>query len=150
METSHAYSVKASSTVGRSGLVMAEGIQPSIAFNAPPEFQGQPGYWTPEHFLVAAVASCFVSTFSGMASASKFEFLSLNLEAQGIVEKDEAGWKFTAVVLRPRLKIARAQDADRGNRLLAKAEKNCLIGRSLACPLLTESEITMSAELVTS
>jgi organic hydroperoxide reductase OsmC/OhrA len=150
METSHSFSVKASSTIVRSGLVIAEGIQPSIAFNAPPEFQGQRGYWTPEHFLVAAVASCFVSTFSGLAAASKFEFLSLNLEAQGIVEKDEVGWKFSEVVLRPRLKIARAQDLDRGNRLLVKAEKNCLIGRSLACPLSMEPEITMNTELVTS
>jgi organic hydroperoxide reductase OsmC/OhrA len=150
METTYCYNVKASSTVVRSGLAIAEGIQPSIAFNAPPEFQAQPGYWTPEHFLVAAVASCFVSTFSGMAAASKFEFLSLNLDAQGIVEKDEVGWKFKEVVLHPRLKTMRAQDVDRGNRLLAKAGKNCLIGRSLACPLSLESEVTMSAELVTS
>ena len=150
MDNTHSYNVKASSTVARGGLAMAENIQPSIAFTAPPEFQGQPGYWTPEHFLVAAVASCFVSTFSGMATASNFEFLSLRVEARGIVEKDEAGWKFKEVVLRPRLKAVRARDADRGNRLLEKAGKNCLIGRSLACPLSMESEIALSEELVTS
>ena len=150
MDNTHSYNVKASSTVARGGLAMAENIQPSIAFTAPPEFQGQPGYWTPEHFLVAAVASCFVSTFSGMAAASNFEFLSLHVEARGIVEKDEAGWKFREVVLRPRLKVVRARDTDRGNRLLEKAGKNCLIGRSLACPLSMESEIALSEELVTS
>lgn len=150
MESMHTYRVKVSSTAVRSGLAVAEGIQPSIAFTAPPDFQGPPGNWSPEHFLTAAVASCFVITFSAMAAASKFEFLSLSVEAQGIVEKDEAGWKFTKVVLRPRLKIVGAQDLDRGNRLLVKTEKHCLIGRSLACPLSMESEITPSAELVNS
>jgi organic hydroperoxide reductase OsmC/OhrA len=146
MESVYKYRVKATSTIIRSGLVMAENLTP-IAFNNPPEFQGQPGYWTPEHFLVAAVASCFVSTFSEMASASKLEFASLNLEAEGSLEQDDAGWKFKRVVLRPRLKVLRANDADRGSRLLENAETNCLIGRSLACPLTMDSEITMSTEL---
>ncbi|MGD0909469.1 MAG: OsmC family protein [Candidatus Acidiferrales bacterium] len=147
MEITSSYNIKASSTGARNGLVMAENVSPSIAFSAPRRSQGQPGYWTPEHFLVAAVASCFVSTFSWMATATKFEFISFNLEVQGMVEKDEMGWKFKEVVLRPRLKIVRAKDADRGNRLLAKAKRNCLIGRSLACPLSMESEITISTEL---
>ena len=149
METIYKYRAKATSTVVRSGLVVAEEIQPSIAFNAPPEFQGQAGYWTPEHFLVAAVASCFVSTFSGMAANSKFEFLSLNVGAEGVLGKDQGGWRFQSIVLRPQLKIARAEDLERGNRLLVKAESNCLVGRSLACPLTMEPEVNFDSELVT-
>jgi len=41
-------------------------------------------------------------------------------------------------VLRPRLTIARSEDKNLGNRLLHKAEKNCLVGRSLACPIILE------------
>ena len=141
MESTHKYLITASSTTDRSGAVTAPGIEPSIAFSAPPEFLGQAGVWTPEHLFVAAVASCFVSTFSGMSLASKFEFDSLELEVEGILAKDETGWRFRQVILRPRLQVSRTEDADRGNRLLQKAEKNCLIGRSIACPTVLEAVI---------
>jgi peroxiredoxin-like protein len=150
MSTTHRYRIRATSTTVRSGLAVAQGIEPAIAFSAPPEFKGQAGHWTPEHFLVAAVASCYVSTFSGMASNSNFEFFSLELETDGIVEQDQAGWRFREVVLRPRLTIARAEDKERGTRLLHKAEKNCLVGRSLACPVVLEPALIIAEQPVLS
>jgi organic hydroperoxide reductase OsmC/OhrA len=129
-------------------LAAAEGIEPSIAFSAPPEFKGQAGRWTPEHFFVAAVASCFISTFSGMATNSKFEFVSLELETDGIIAQDQAGWLFREVVLRPRLSIARTEDKDLGNRLLHKAEKNCLVGRSLACLVVLEPAVIITEQVM--
>jgi len=134
----------------RSGLAVAEGIEPSIAFSAPPEFKGQAGHWTPEHFFVAAVASCYVSTFSGMASNSNFDFHSLELETEGILAQGPAGWRFDEVVLRPRLTIARAEDKGRGNRLLLKAEQNCLVGRSIACPVVLEPAVIIEEQPVMS
>lgn len=143
MENQYAYTVRTSSTTARSGIVGADEIQPPIAFSAPPEFQGEAGNWTPEHFFVAAVAACFVSTFSGMATVSKFDFLSLDLAAEGVIQKDEGGWRFTRVNLRPRVKIALEKDRERANRLLEKAEKICLVARSLTCPVTLEPEIVV-------
>jgi organic hydroperoxide reductase OsmC/OhrA len=143
MESQYTYSIKASSTCVRSGIVGTDEIQPPIAFSAPPEFQGQAGNWTPEHFFVAAVAACFVSTLSGMASVSKFDFLSLKLAAEGIIRKDEGGWRFTQVNLRPRLSIALEKDRERASRLLEKAGKICLVARSLTCPVALDPEIVV-------
>jgi organic hydroperoxide reductase OsmC/OhrA len=148
MEKQYIYRVSASATTPRSGIVVAEDIQPSIAFSAPPEFQGEPGHWTPEQFLLASVAGCFVSTFSGIANFSKFEFLSLELEAEGTIEKDEGGWCFTRVDLRPRLRIALAKDRERANRLLEKAEKTCLIARSLTSRIFLKPEIQELEEVL--
>jgi peroxiredoxin-like protein len=148
MDTTHKYRIGATSTTVRSGLAVAEGIELSIPFSAPPEFNGQAGHWTPEHFLVAAVASCFVSTFSGMAFNSNFEFYSLELETEGIIAQDKVGWRFREVILRPKLTIAREEDRERGSRLLHKAEKNCLVGRSLACPLILEPALIITEQPV--
>lgn len=150
MDNTREYRIRATSTAVRSGLATAKGIEPSIAFSAPPEFKGQAGHWTPEHFFVAAVASCFISTFSGMAFNSNFEFHSLELETEGILKQDEAGWRFHEVVLHPRLTIARPDDKERGNRLLQKAEKNCLVARSLACPVLLEPALIIEEQPVAS
>jgi peroxiredoxin-like protein len=144
MEHKYTYVVNGSSTTVRSGTLAAPQVQTAIAFSAPPEFNGQPGQWTPEHLFVASVASCFISTFSGMADNSKLEFRSLSLEVEGVIEKDEGGWRFARVVMRPRLKIAHAQDAERANRLLQKAEKACLVARSLACPVALEPAVEAS------
>ena len=139
MNTSHEYRIAARSTDMRSGVATAEGIEPTISFSAPPEFKGQAGHWTPEHFFVTAVASCYISTFSGLAFNSNLEFHSLVLRAEGIVAKDQDGWRFREVVLRPRLTIAHCEDKDRAHRLLRKAEVSCLIGRSIACPIALDS-----------
>ena len=144
MEQKYAYLVNGASTTVRSGTLAAPQVLTAIAFSAPPEFQGEPGQWTPEQLFVASVASCFISTFSGMADYSKLEFRSLNVEAEGVIEKQEGGWRFTRVVVRPRLKIAQAPDAERANRLLQKAEKACLVARSLACPVALEPAVEVS------
>jgi organic hydroperoxide reductase OsmC/OhrA len=146
METMHKYQIRAISTTQRSGFAIAGGIEPKISFSAPPEFKGQAGYWTPEHLLVAAVASCFVSTFSGMALNSNFEFVSLELETVGTLVQDKGGWRFGEVTLFPRVIGVKPEQKGLGFRLLVKAKENCLVGRSLACPVIVEPAVIIEEE----
>src|SRR6202521_2085991 len=136
MEAHHEYRVKAFGGGGRNGVVHAEGVLSSISFSAPPEFQGEAGRWTPEHFLVAAVASCFVSTFEGMAQSSRLEIGSLLLAAKGVLANENGSWRFTEIQLRPVVTVQKEEDHDRAVRLLEKAEKSCLIARSLQCKVV--------------
>jgi peroxiredoxin-like protein len=148
MEKQYIYRVSAASTAVRSGVATVEEVQPSITFSAPTEFQGEAGQWTPEHLFLASVAGCFVSTFSGMAQFSKFEFLSLDLEVEGILRNEEEGWRFTQVNLHPRLKIAQEKDRERASRLLEKAEKTCLIVRSTNSKVILEPEVIVEEEVL--
>ena len=101
MEATRTYEVRAKCTKLRSGVVASDAVPRPIRFSAPPEFQGESGVWTPEHFFVASVVACYVSTFSGISDASKFDFVSLEVDAEGTLEKSQDGWKFTEVKLRP-------------------------------------------------
>jgi peroxiredoxin-like protein len=150
METIHTYEVRAKSTRVRSGVVASDAIPQPIVFSAPPEFAGEARVWTPEHFFVAALAGCYVSTFSGMAEISKFNFGSLEVEAEGTLERDAGGWKFTEIRLRPTLKITREEDRERANRLLEKAERTCLIARSITARVSLEPTIKVAPEVVLS
>jgi peroxiredoxin-like protein len=147
MEAHHEYRVHAFGAGGRNGVVQAEGVLSSISFSPPPEFLGEPGRWTPEHFLVAAVASCFVSTFSGIAEKSHFEFVSLNLDAEGVLGNDDGIWRFTEIRLQPFVTILKEEDRDRAVRLLEKAEKSCLIARSLQCKVALFPAVQVKEEL---
>jgi organic hydroperoxide reductase OsmC/OhrA len=146
MEMTHSYQVRAKCTKPRSGVVASDTVPKPICFSAPPEFLGESGVWTPEHFFVASVVTCYLSTFSGMSQVSKFGFVSLEVEAEGVLEKEADGWKFTEVKLRPSLKIVREEDRERGGRLLEKAERSCLVARSITASLKLEPAISVAPE----
>ena len=146
MEAHHEYRVHAFGAGGRNGVVGAEGVLSSISFSAPPEFLGEAGRWTPEHFLVAAVASCFVCTFSGMAERSRLEFASFNLDAEGVLGNEDGTWRFAEIKLRPVASILKEKDRKRAIRLLEKAEKSCLIARSLEFKVVLLPDVKVEAE----
>jgi peroxiredoxin-like protein len=149
MELEHEYLVEASCTAPKSGVVSAPAILPSLSFSAPPEFQGGPGVWTPEHFLVAAVASCFVSTFSNMAQMSRLEYASFELRAKGVISRAEGPWRFTEIKLSPRVTLHKEEQRNLALRLLEKADKSCLIARSSNFKTVLEPTLKVEAELLT-
>jgi peroxiredoxin-like protein len=141
MEKSYSYRVSAHWTMHKRGIVEAESIPRTINFAAPPEFGGEPGLWTPEHLLLASVSTCFTATFRAIAELSKLEFGGLDLSAEGEVAKQEGGLRFTRILLKPALTIHDEKDRERAGRLLEKAERVCLVSRSLACTIVLEPKI---------
>lgn len=146
MENTYLYRSSAIWTMRRRGIASAEDVPRTINFSSPPEFQGEPGLWTPEHLLVASVATCFLATFRAVAENSKLQVARLEVEAEGVLEKQEGGFRFTRVVVRPRLTIADAADQERAQRLLEKAERACLISRSLSSQV--EMQVTIEVDAV--
>jgi peroxiredoxin-like protein len=143
MAKSHSYQAAAHWTQHQRGIVEAESIPRTINFAAPPEFGGEPGLWTPEHLLLASVSTCFVATLRAVAEASKLEIDRIEVPVEGTIEKLEGGFKFTRVVLRPSVTIAREEDRERTGRLLEKAERICLVSRSLNCAIVLEPRIAV-------
>ncbi|MFZ0731916.1 MAG: OsmC family protein [Candidatus Sulfotelmatobacter sp.] len=136
-------------TKDRSGTVTGHDVRPTINFSAPPEFQGEPGIWTPEHFFTAAVATCFITTFQAIATFSKFNAAALEVSVDGQIEKLEGGYRFTRVTVRPVLTVHNESDRDRGLRLLEKSEKACLVSRSLQSEIVLDPRIVVAPALAT-
>jgi peroxiredoxin-like protein len=143
MNTSYKFVSSARWTGGQHGVVAGHEVKPLINFSAPPEFHGEAGAWTPEHFFTAAVATCFITTFQAMAAFSKFEAHALEVSVEGQVEKTEGGFQFTRVTIRPLLTINSESDRERGLRLLEKAEKACLVSRSLQSQIVLEPQVVL-------
>jgi peroxiredoxin-like protein len=144
VESTYLYRSSAIWTMRRRGIVSAEDVPRTINFSAPPEFQGEPGLWTPEHLLVASVATCFLATFRAFAEYSRLQVLRLEVEAEGLLEKEEGGFRFTQIMVRPRLAIADAADEERAYRMLEKAERACLISRSLSSHMELQSQVEVA------
>jgi peroxiredoxin-like protein len=141
METEYFYSTEVEWTGERHGDLRAP-ILPELHVDAPPEFKGHTGVWTPEHLFVASVNSCFMTTFLAIAENSKLDFISFKANARGKLEKKEGpGFVMTEITLRPRLVVSRDRDVERAARILEKAEKHCLISNSIKTQTRLEPEI---------
>ena len=138
----HHYSVAARATSEGSVELTAAGLPPIES--APPADYGGPGdRWSPESLLMAAVADCFALTFRGIARASKLAWTSLDCHAEGTLDRVEHQTRFTAIRIVAELTLPAGSDPETGRRLLAKAEKTCLVTASLDLTVDLDSKITV-------
>ncbi len=144
MEDNYYYTTQVEWTGERHGDLSAP-VLPSLKVDAPPEFNGHQGVWTPEHLFVASVNSCFMTTFLAIAENSKLEFESFRAAAKGKLEKiADQGFMMTEITLQPKLVIRNARDAERASRILEKAEKHCLISNSIKTQTKLEPDIRLA------
>jgi peroxiredoxin-like protein len=136
----HRYEVRIAGGPAGHATLASAGV-PDLRTAAPADFDGPGDAWSPEQLLLAAVDACFLLTFRAIAQASRIEFASLAVEAEGIVDRANGGMRFTEIVLRPRVAIPAGVDTVRVRRALEKAEKTCLISASLSTPIRLEPEI---------
>ena len=145
MENNYYYTTEVEWTGERHGDLSAP-VLPGLKVDAPPEFKGHAGVWTPEHLFVASVNSCFMTTFLAIAENSKLEFVSFSAGAKGKLEKlADQGFVMTEVTLQPKLVLNNPRDAERASRILGKAEKNCLISNSIKAKTRLEPRIEFAA-----
>lgn len=137
----HRYTVRISGGPGGPALAMANGL-PDLRSAPPPEFDGPGDAWSPEHLLLASVETCFLFTLRAVARASRVEFETCEVTAEGTVDRTDGVTRFTDIVLRPRLKLATGADPDRARRAMEKAEKACLVSASLVTPVRLEAELS--------
>lgn len=135
------YETRASWKQKRRGVIEAVGLR-SLAVSAPPEFEGEPGFWSPEQLLVAAVESCFMATFLALAEKSKLAIRSYS--SSTLAKLDRAAGqslRFTRLTLRPVVEVASERDRERAGRLIEKTEKQCLVANALSIPVRIEARL---------
>jgi peroxiredoxin-like protein len=145
MENNYFYTTEVEWTGERHGDLRSP-VLPNLEIDAPPEFKGHDGVWTPEHLFVGSVNSCFMTTFLAIAENSKLDFVSFQANAKGKLERLEGqGFVMSEITLHPKLVIKNARDAERASRILEKAEKHCLISNSIKTKTRLEPEITTAS-----
>ena len=126
----HTYVVVASARSDSNLTTSSPGLA-DLEAAAPAEFGGPGDQWSPETLLVAAVADCFILSFKAIARASKLEWTSLSCDVDGVLEKIDRVTRFTAFHIRATLDVPAGTRDDKAERLMAMAEKSCLITNSL-------------------
>jgi organic hydroperoxide reductase OsmC/OhrA len=114
-----------------------------LVTDAPPEFGGPDGFWSPEALLVAAVADCYVLSFRAVARASKLEWDALDVEVEGVLDRVDGVTRFVRFEITAKLVLAEEEQTPRAHVLMDKAKRSCLITNSLGgdCILLPQISV---------
>lgn len=132
-------------TAEAEGLISLDSPSLPTLISAPPSEFGGPGdRWSPETLLTAAVADCIVLTFRAIARASRYEWISLMCQVEGELDRIDGSVEFTGFRINAELIVPTGANVDKGQRLLEKSKKGCLITNSLKAnsELFTKVEIS--------
>lgn len=135
----HSYETNLTWLENRKGLIGSPILSQSIEVATPPEFpKGMPDIWTPEHFFVAAVSSCLMTTFLAVAENSRLDFAQFSCHAVGKLEKVDGKFMMSEVKLSPVLVIKQEDQRERALKVLDMSEKACLISNSVKSKIIFE------------
>lgn len=141
MNLPHEFTARASGLPTGNIPLSVDGLPP-LESEPPVAFGGSGTLWSPEDFLVAAVADCFVLSFRAIAAASKLEWNDLECSVTGTLDKVERAIQFTQLEITAKLQVPEGTDPARAQRLLEKSENACFISNSL------KSEVHLKTEII--
>ena len=132
MTKEHFYQVKVNWKENRTGVLSSEVLDEKITIVTPPEFpKGEANIWSPEHYFVAAINGCLMTTFLAIAENFKLNFIDFESDAEGKLEMIDRKFMISEVILKPVVTIANEADMELAKKVIEKSEKACLISNSV-------------------
>jgi organic hydroperoxide reductase OsmC/OhrA len=113
----------------------------AIRVACPVEFGGPGGEWTPEHLFVASVQVCIMTTFLWLIESEGVRIGSYECNSKGEAMTRDGEFKFTRIVVRPRVRCADPGDIEKAMELLKRAHRECLISKSLSIDVILSPEV---------
>lgn len=127
----HVYQVRLDWMEGKRGTAVSDG-RITLPVGSPPQFDGYPDTWSPEHLLATATAGCYMTTFVFFCNLLKVPLKSLHVGAELELEKLEGGpfWAKT-ITLKPVFSFDGDVPKEKIDSILQKSKKYCIVSNSL-------------------
>ncbi|GLW52696.1 OsmC family protein [Kitasatospora phosalacinea] len=126
----------------RDHTVSAEGV-PDVLGSSDPTFRGDRSRWNPEQLLLAALTQCHMLSYLHHCAVNGVVVLSYADEAEGTMETEGNGGRFTSALLRPRIEIAEESMREQAVALHGPASRDCFIASSVNFPVHHEPVVTV-------
>ena len=124
----------------------------TVAPNAPfdlssdPAFRGNPQLMNPEQLLVLAAVSCQLLSFLAVAARARIDVVHYEDDGEGQMPDDDKPVRITAIVLRPKIRVAAGPTEARVRHLVEVAHRECYIANSLRTEIRIEPTIIIGAQ----
>lgn len=143
MTQDHFYQVSVSWNENRNGVLASEVLDQKLTIATPPEFpKGEANIWSPEHYFLAAVNGCLLTTFLAVAENFKLDFTDFKSDSVGKLEVVDRKYLISEVELKPVVTIKKEEDRELAEKVLEKSEKACLISNSI------RSKVTLTPTII--
>jgi peroxiredoxin-like protein len=129
--TEHLFHLKANWPGNRNdiGEIRAENLQTRISI--PKEMEG-PGEGTnPDEMLLGAAATCYIITLAAMMERSKILKERLDMDSTAIVDVTNGIFTYKKIIHRPTIVLTYEKDKVMAEKIVVKAEQNCMISKAL-------------------
>ena len=113
---------------------LSSAARPRLEGGAPPEFDGTPDVWSPEHLLLSSLTLCHFTTFQALARKSRLDVLGFRTQAEAVLAKTSEGLAFTELVLDVAVDVRR-EDREKAATLVEAAKKHCIVANALRPPV---------------
>ena len=120
---------------------LTAGGVPALRTAPPPQLNGPGDAWSPEELLLAAVESCFLFTLRAVARLAKLEFVNLQLDTEGVVDRQDRVTRFTEIAVRATLTVPPGTARAAALEVLEKTKGVCLVSASISTPIRLEVDI---------
>ena len=147
MAKEHFYQVKVNWKENRKGTLSSNVLDEKITIATPPEFpKGEANVWTPEHYFVAAINGCLMTTFLAVAENFKLNFVDFESDAEGKLEMIDRKFIMSEVVLKPIVTVSSEDDIELAKKVVEKSEAACLISNSVTSKIKLEITIKVKKD----
>ena len=128
---------------GRRASTLTTPGRPPIASGPPADFpEGEEERWSPEHLLLAGLASCTMISFLAHADHKGVDVVDYSAEIGGTVMRrvEDGRYAFVHIHQRPCVTVAAGQ-SEQARELIGKAERDCFISASVSAEIQNDWEI---------
>jgi len=146
LEKNYPFSVDLRWIAGSTGIITAEDVEGSIEVSPPPVFGGQGKPWTPEHFFLGSISSCFMTTYMSFVKKFKFEVSKFNCDVKGEISLVEGRLVFTKIDLYSRIAVPGSELTEKATLAFDKTKKYCIISNSIQTPINYHFELLVETE----
>ena len=135
----HSYAATVTRT-GPSRATITAPTRPPLAGAPPPEFDGPPDIWSPEHLLLASLGLCLETTFDALANRAGLDVASWVALVEATLDRTPAGVALGGFRVHVTIEVAQ-HDVLRAQDVLSRARHQCFVSNALRAPVEVTSTV---------
>ena len=117
------------------------GTKPATRGSSDPHFRGDPRLYNPEEMLVVSLSTCHLLSYLADCARAGVHVVAYEDDAHGVMSFSDGKLRFTDVLLRPRVTVAKGTDMEKAHAMHESAHDGCFIASSVNFPVRHEATI---------
>jgi len=123
------------------GILTSNEVKDTIRVALPPAFGGEKDQWSPEHLLLGAVSSCYMTTYLVFTRKLDFAISHFECHTIGTIEMVNGKYEFTTINVYPSIYIADELFREKAITAMQKTQKYCLVSNSLKTNIIYHGQV---------